>query len=77
MPDTNVPNGVHAQPVEATKTRPQPSRLLDLGEDLPGDMDDQVPYVLQSRLEKCHAEGFIECVREHVQSLARCNKLKT
>ena len=54
--------------------RPQPTKLLDLGDDLPDDMDDQVPYALQRRLEKCHAEGFIECVREHVRSLKRCNK---
>jgi hypothetical protein len=57
------------------KQRPQPSKLLDLGADLPEDMDDQVPYALQVRLEKCHAEGFVECVFEHVQSLVRCNKL--
>jgi len=55
---------------------PQPSKLLDLGEDLPSDMDDQVPFGLQRRLEKCHAEGFVECVYEHVQSLARCNKIE-
>jgi hypothetical protein len=77
IPDPDLQDGMNAQPGEATKTRPQPSRLLDLGDDLPTGMDDQVPYVLQTRLEKCHAEGFIECVREHVQSLARCNKLKT
>jgi len=54
-------------------SRPQPTKLLDLGSDLPETMDDQVPYALQRRLEKCHAEGFLECVREHVSSLARCN----
>lgn len=53
--------------------RPQPSKLLDLGDGLPFDMDDQVPYILQRRLEKCHGEGFMECVSNHVQSLARCN----
>ena len=57
------------------KQRPQPSKLLDLGVDLPENMDDQVPYALQIRLEKCHAEGFVDCVFEHVQSLVRCNKL--
>lgn len=54
--------------------RPQPSRLLQLGDDLPESMDDQVPFALQRRLEKCHAEGFVECVKEHVASLMRCNK---
>lgn len=57
-------------------TRPQPSRLLDLGGDLPDTMDDQVPLGLQRRLEKCHTEGFIECVCEHVRSLGRCSKRK-
>lgn len=55
-----------------TKEKPQP-RLKDLGEDLPAWMDDQVPYPLQRRLEKCHAEGFVECVQEHVQALLRWN----
>jgi hypothetical protein len=56
------------------KTFPQPSRFLDLGDDLPSDMDDQVPLALQARLEKCYAEGFIECVCEHVRALARSTK---
>jgi hypothetical protein len=60
---------------QAAEPRQQPSILLDLGDDLPEDMDDQVPLALQRRLEKCHAEGFVECIREHVRSLARCNKL--
>ena len=59
-----------------SRTRPQPSKLLDLGEDLPAEMDDQVPYALQARLEKCHAEGFVDCVYHHVQSLVQCNKLR-
>lgn len=64
-PETNNNNS------KETKVRPQPSKLLDLGENLPPDMDDQVPYPLQMRLEKCTAEGFIECVYEHVAALAR------
>jgi hypothetical protein len=54
--------------------RPQPSKLLDLGGDLPDDMDDQVPYALQRRLEKCHLEGFVECVKEHVAALVKCSQ---
>lgn len=53
--------------------RPQPSKLLDLGGDLPDDMEDQVPYALQRRLERCHAEGFVECVHFHLKSLVKCN----
>jgi acetoin utilization deacetylase AcuC-like enzyme len=58
------------------RKRPQPSKLLDLGDDLPVGMDDQVPYALQARLEKCHAEGFVDCVYHHVQSLVQCNKIR-
>lgn len=47
--------------------------ILDLGDDLPPDMEDDIPYLLQKRLDKCHAEGFIESVREHVRTLAKCN----
>jgi hypothetical protein len=56
--------------------RPQPSKLLDLGDNLPETMDDQVPYALQARLEKCHGEGFVDCIFHHVQSLVQCNKLR-
>lgn len=62
--------------VAPVRKRPQPSKLLDLGDDLPVEMDDQVPYALQIRLEKCHAEGFVECVFHHVRSLVLCNKLR-
>jgi hypothetical protein len=59
-------------PATTGRERLQPSALLDLGEDLPDTMDDQVPYALQRRLEKCHAEGFVECVKEHIAALAKC-----
>lgn len=49
--------------------RPQPSKLLKLGDLLPDWMDDQVTPGIQRKLEKCHQEGFIDCVREHVASL--------
>lgn len=61
---------------DKSSKRPQPSKLLDLGDDLPESMDDQVPFALQARLEKCHAEGFVDCVFHHVQSLVQCNKLR-
>jgi hypothetical protein len=51
-----------------------PLQCLDLGEELPPDMPDVVSsYALQKRLDRCHAEGFIQCVREHVSALLRCN----
>lgn len=49
-------------------------KLLDLGEDLPDSMGDPVPGLLRQRLEKCHAEGFVECVKEHVKSFVKFNK---
>ena len=54
--------------------RKQPSKFPDLGDDLPHDMDDQVPPALQVKLDKCHEEGFIDCVREHVRALIKNNK---
>jgi Histone deacetylase domain len=83
VPDTRSSSGVSpaGKPDATSKAlqagqRPQPSMLLDLGDDLPDEMDDQVPFGLQRRLEKCHAEGFIQCVRNHVESLARCSRRK-
>ena len=52
----------------------KPVTLLDLGEELPPDMKDELPYPLQKRLDKCHAEGFMECVKEHLKTLAKCNE---
>mmetsp|Transcript_10645 Transcript_10645/g.15057 ORF Transcript_10645/g.15057 Transcript_10645/m.15057 type:complete len:832 (+) Transcript_10645:3-2498(+) len=49
-------------------------KLLDLGEDLPDNMDDEVPRGLRGKVDRCHTEGFIDCVREHVRSLAKSNK---
>lgn len=45
-------------------------KLLKLGDDLPASMEDPVDYLLAQRLDKCHEEGFIECVREHVLNLS-------
>ena len=50
---------------------------LDLGSDMPSDMKDVVAsYALQKKLNQCHAEGFIDAVREHVSSLARSNGVR-
>ena len=61
-------------PKPHSERRIQPSKLANIGDDLPDDMDDQVTPVMQRKLEKCHAEGFIDCVKEHVVSLNACNK---
>ena len=50
---------------------------LDLGSDMPSDMKDVVSsYALQKKLDRCHAEGFIDAVREHVSGLARSNGVR-
>ena len=49
-------------------------RLLDLGDDLPPDMDDQNPEALRQRLDRCHLEGFREAVQSHTASLAKGNQ---
>lgn len=51
-------------------------KLLQLGSDLPGDMKDEVPFTLRQKLDKCHQEGFLQCVQEHVKGLVKCNKRK-
>jgi acetoin utilization deacetylase AcuC-like enzyme len=48
-------------------------RLLDLGDDLPSNMGDEVHYTLRQKLDKCHEEGFLECVQSHVKSFVKCN----
>lgn len=56
---------------------PQPSyKIYDLGDDLPEDMDDQLPAGVRRLVEKCHLEGFTECVKEHVGALANCRVRK-
>ena len=51
-------------------------RLLDLGDDLPSNMGDEVHYTLRQKLDKCHEEGFLECVQSHVKSFVKCNVRK-
>lgn len=59
----------------AAKTEPplKPLEILDLGDELPENMKDDMPYLLMKRLDKCHAEGFMDCVRKHIATLAKCN----
>lgn len=69
----------HGESVASTVDKPDPSQkltILNLGDDLPEDMIDQVPYVLQRRLEKCHQEGFMQCVQHHILALAKSNTRK-
>lgn len=56
--------------------RPSQLQCLELGSDLPPEMTDVISsYALQKRLDKCHQEGFVHCVTEHVSALARCNAI--
>ena len=68
--DANYPSTSTAQP----DTQQKQFAIKDLGDEMPPDMKDDMPYLLQKRLDKCHAEGFMECVREHISILAKCNK---
>jgi acetoin utilization deacetylase AcuC-like enzyme len=52
---------------------PVQPELLDLGNEIPSDMDDQVLQKMHKTLNRCHAEGFVDCVRKHVGALATCN----
>jgi acetoin utilization deacetylase AcuC-like enzyme len=82
--DTTTPSNEENQ-AAASKDSNKPKQpekfvelqCLDLGSDLPPYMMDVISsYALQKRLDKCHQEGFIHCVREHVGALARCNVVK-
>jgi acetoin utilization deacetylase AcuC-like enzyme len=65
---------VPAEPVIEKADPPlKPLEILDLGDELPENMKDDMPYLLMKRLDKCHSEGFMDCVREHVATLAKCN----
>jgi acetoin utilization deacetylase AcuC-like enzyme len=71
----------HAATKDSNKPK-QPEQFvelqcLDLGSEIPPSMSDVISsYALQKRLDKCHQEGFIHCVKEHVSALARCNVVK-
>ena len=75
--DSSLPSVYDSSDDEAAyrATHPQQPQLelLDLGSDLPEDMDDQVPSNIAKTLDRCHAEGFLDCVREHVGALAMRN----
>lgn len=76
--DSSLPSDYDSSDDEAAYRASHPQqpqiKLLDLGNDLPEDMDDQVPSNIVKTLDRCHAEGFVECVREHVGALAIRNE---
>ena len=65
--------GTDAPPPPRPPPRQQPSKLMDMDGELPDDMDDQVTMGMQRKLERCHTEGFVDCIREHVLALKRNN----
>lgn len=70
LPPSNPPN---VKPDNA----PNPTanlKILDLGDDLPPSMNDEMEASLMQTLDKCHAEGFLECIQKHVGSLVHSNK---
>jgi hypothetical protein len=55
----------------------EPEQLLDLGDNLPDNMPDPVTNAsMRQKLNKCHKEGFVECVKEHVTSFVKSNQRK-
>jgi acetoin utilization deacetylase AcuC-like enzyme len=44
-------------------------QVMDLGEELPDDMEDNLDTDLVKKTANCHQEGFLDCVKEHVASL--------
>ncbi len=55
---------------EKDDNQKKPLKLLNLGEDLPDSMEDRIDIHLSQKLDKCHQEGFLECVKEHVLNLS-------
>ena len=51
----------------------KPLDILDLGDEMPEAMKDDVNMTLARRLDRCHKEGFMHCVREHVKALEKSN----
>lgn len=52
-------------------------KTLDLGENMPTGMQDNIPPGMVRILDKCHNEGFLECVKEHVGALKDNSSQKT
>jgi hypothetical protein len=77
---TKLSSSAAPSPTPAMVPKPEPPvkplEILDLGDDLPRDMKDDMPYALMKRLDKCHAEGFVDCVKEHIVALTKCNLRK-
>jgi len=75
---STTPHAPKPEPPVSAKSEPpmKPLEILDLGDDLPEFMNDDMPYALMKRLDKCHAEGFVDCVKEHIAALAKCNLRK-
>jgi hypothetical protein len=52
-------------------------KVFDLGMDLPPWMKDgPFHFSYRQKLDKCHSEGFLECVKEHVTGLKIHNRRK-
>lgn len=77
LPDKFDNSSIEAGQTLQSGKNQQIYKLLELGEDLPESMEDELPFALQQKLDRCHAEGFLECVKEHVGSLVRYNNRQT
>lgn len=48
----------------------KPVKIMKLGDDLPEGMEDPMDSFLFQKVDKCHQEGFMDCVKEHVSNLS-------
>jgi len=55
---------------------PPQYKLMDLGSDLPDSMEDNLDPILRQKLDRCHQEGFLDCVEKHVGSLVEHSSMK-
>jgi len=75
-PPNNTPATVNASTASSAAkpdSTTKPLDVLDLGDELPDTMKDDVNMPLARRLDRCHKEGFMHCVREHVKALEKSN----
>lgn len=56
--------------------KPMKMKLLKLGNDLPDNMEDPIDIPFAQKLDRCHQEGFMDCVKEHVLNLSTSSDIE-
>ena len=75
-PISNSNSSSQEQQKESQHQKPPPMKILKLGDDLPDSMEDPLDWALSQKLDKCHQEGFIDCVQKHVSNLSECSDVE-